>query len=111
MKEQQRYNKIEAYLLNIIVVLLPFLVVGFILFLNGYKLRFSILLPAWNDEVGWWNQVNTMIQYGKPFGYYGYNGTHAAIGKWAAWGVLRFCLIFCLEKFLDGIYILWLWLI
>lgn len=86
MKEQQRYNKIEAYLLNIIVVLLPFLVVGFILFLNGYKLRFSILLPAWNDEVGWWNQVNTMIQYGKPFGYYGYNGTHAAIGKWAAWG-------------------------
>lgn len=86
MKEQQRYNKIEAYLLNVIVVLLPFLVVGFILFLNGYKLRFSMLLPAWNDEVGWWNQVNTMIQYGEPFGYYGYNGTHAAIGKWAAWG-------------------------
>lgn len=27
-----------------------------------------------------------MIEYGAPLGYYGYNGTHAPVGTWGAWG-------------------------
>lgn len=72
--------------LNIIIILLPFIMVGFIMLLNGYGINYSMLLPAWNDEVGWWTQVNTLLDYGKALGYNGYNGTHAIIGTSGPWG-------------------------
>jgi len=79
----------------VIIILLPFLVVGGVLLISGYGLRYSVLVPVWNDEVLWWGQVSDMIHYGRPLGYIGYNGTHAAVGTWGPWGwapILPYCL-------------------
>lgn len=80
-----RHKKLQTALYAVLV-LLPFLWVLCILFCNGFKFELSILQPVWNDEIGWYNQVAAVIEYGKPLGYYGYNGTHAQIGTWGAWG-------------------------
>ncbi len=79
-------KKYVGYTMSIFIVFLPFIMIGLVLFLNGYKLNFSMLLPVWNDEVGWWNQVNAMVHYGKTLGYNGYNGTHAVFGTSGPWG-------------------------
>ena len=81
-----RHKKLQTALYAVLV-LLPLLWVLCILFCNGFKFELSILQPVWNDEIGWYNQVAAVIEYGKPLGYYGYNGTHAQIGTWGAWGI------------------------
>lgn len=81
-----KQNKLQVALYGLLV-LLPLLWVLCILFCNGYKFDLSILVPVWDDEVGWHNQVSAVIEYGHPLGYYGYNGTHAQVGTWGPWGV------------------------
>ena len=81
---KQKKMQVALYAL---LILLPLLWVLCILFCNGYKFDLSILVPVWNDEIGWHNQISAVVEYGKPLGYYGYNGTHAQVGTWGAWGV------------------------
>lgn len=85
VKHMVKQNKLQVVLYGLLV-LLPLLWVLCILFCNGYKFDLSILVPAWNDEIGWHNQVSAVVEYGHPLGYYGYNGTHAQVGTWGAWG-------------------------
>ena len=46
----------------------------------------SELVPEWNDEWWWWQQANAIAEYGRPLGYWGYQGNHAPFGTFAAWG-------------------------
>ena len=85
VKHMVKQNKLQVALYGLLV-LLPLLWVLCILFCNGYKFDLSILVPAWNDEIGWHNQVSAVVEYGHPLGYYGYNGTHAQVGTWGAGG-------------------------
>lgn len=73
--------------LQITAIITPFLCAFLVLFATGYGSQFKILVPVWNDKAGWFSQVAAMIRYGHPLGYYGYNGTHAAIGTFGAWGI------------------------
>lgn len=43
-------------------------------------------LPLWNDESWWYLQYGAMSEYGRPLGYFGYMGSHAAVGTFASWG-------------------------
>ena len=43
-------------------------------------------MPAWNDEDFYYNQLKSVLQYGHPLGYYGYDGSHAPIGNFGAHG-------------------------
>lgn len=43
-------------------------------------------VPLWSDEIGWYNQIASVAQYGRPLGHTGYNETHAAIGTFGPWG-------------------------
>lgn len=43
-------------------------------------------LPTNSDEVGWYRQIESLVYYGKSLGYWGYNNTHATIGRIGAWG-------------------------
>lgn len=39
-----------------------------------------------NDELGYFNQVAAVLEYGMPQGYHGYNETHAPYLTFASWG-------------------------
>ncbi|MCR4657352.1 MAG: hypothetical protein K5770_14180 [Lachnospiraceae bacterium] len=71
----------------LLILLVPFSVAFLLLLINGQRFDLKILIPVWNDEVGWHNQVQAVITYGRPLGYYGYNGTHAQFGTFGPWGI------------------------
>ena len=53
---------------------------------NGYALR-DVYIPAseWNDELFYYKQVEGMVKYGYPYGYFGFNESHAQVLSFAAW--------------------------
>lgn len=60
-----------------------------------YGVPFSkIYLPAssWSDEVYYVKQLSAVVQHGAPQGYFGFNESHADIGRFAAWGPAVFYL-------------------
>lgn len=68
--------------------LLVFLLVICVLGVNPFR-----WVPFWNDEVGWYMQVNSVIEHGMPPGYTGYNETHAAVGRFGPWGGFLVCVM------------------
>lgn len=82
----KRINASDAklMLMKTLFVCLPFLVVLIISCANGFSM--FDLRPRWSDEFFWHSQVKGVLAYGKPLGYWGYNGTHAEVGTFAAWG-------------------------
>lgn len=53
-----------------------------------------IYLPAsaWSDEVYYAKQLSAVVTHGVPQGYFGFNESHAEIGRFAAWGPAVFYL-------------------
>lgn len=83
MKEKIIANK---WLVLAIAILTP--IIGGAL----YMLRFhvgigdlSIPCSEWNDEFWYYKMIESMIQFGKPLGYYGYNESHALVGNLGGW--------------------------
>lgn len=54
---------------------------------NGRQTVFT-QLPAWNDEDFYFNQIKSVLVYGQPLGYYGYDGSHASVGHFGFHGFL-----------------------
>lgn len=54
----------------------------------------KIYLPAgmWSDEVYYVKQLSAVVSHGAPQGYFGFNESHAEIGRFAAWGPAVFYL-------------------
>ena len=54
----------------------------------------KIYLPAsaWSDEVYYAKQLSAVVNHGVPQGYFGFNESHAEIGRFAAWGPALFYL-------------------
>lgn len=82
----KRINVSDAklMLMKALFVCLPFLIVLIISYVNGFSLL--DLRPVWSDEYFYHAQVKGVLAYGKPLGYWGYNGTHAVVGTFGAWG-------------------------
>ncbi|MEG1208175.1 MAG: hypothetical protein RR998_04680 [Oscillospiraceae bacterium] len=55
--------------------------------LKGYGLNIFRAMPVATDEVLWYTQVKAVAEFGRPLGYFGYNGTHAALGTAGPWGI------------------------
>ena len=53
---------------------------------QGYSIR-DVYLPAseWNDELFYFKQVEGILKNGYPYGYFGFNESHAAKLSFAAW--------------------------
>lgn len=51
---------------------------------------FAVYLPAggWNDELFYYKQIEDMILYGRPQGYFGYNETTARLLSFGPWSVV-----------------------
>ncbi len=72
-----------------IVIALMTPLVAIILLLLSQGLWFntvSISCSNWNDELMYFKQIEAMVDYGHPIGYYGYCETHAVISTFGAWG-------------------------
>ncbi|MCD7805813.1 MAG: hypothetical protein LUH19_00550 [Lachnospiraceae bacterium] len=68
------------------MALVPVLCCVMVCALQGHKIT-DIYLPAsdWNDELFYYKQVEGMIKYGYPYGYFGFNESHAQVLSFAAW--------------------------
>ncbi len=63
-------------------------VVGMILamFVQGLNIGdISIKSSYWNDELFYYKQIESMIKYGSPQGYFGFNETTSILGHFGAW--------------------------
>ena len=72
------------WILCLLAITMPF----FIVLIYTYNDSTSIMniKPVFGDEQWWWQQANAVVEYGKPLGYWGYNGSRAQIGTYGAWG-------------------------
>lgn len=81
-------KNILYFLFRSFLVALPFICPFIISLCFGYKGSFDFFVPVWkNDEMEWWSQIDSLIHYGKPLGYFGYNEWHAPIGTFGSWGI------------------------
>lgn len=88
MKEKLWNNRIlilKAFLLG----LLPLLCCVVSTAMEGYSLK-DVYLPScdWNDELFYFKQVEGMLSHGYPYGYFGFNESHALKLSFAAWSPL-----------------------
>ncbi len=74
------------YLKAVMMGLLPLLCCVITCAMHGYSLN-DIYLPAsdWNDELFYYKQVESMLSFGYPQGYFGFNESHALKFSFAAW--------------------------
>lgn len=93
-------NKTKYNLLRSLFILLPVLVVLIISFVNGASM--FDLRPVWNDEFFYHAQVKGVLEYGKPLGYWGYNGTHAKVGTFGPWGAPTIMLMALFARLVPG---------
>ncbi len=85
MKERLKRNRI-LYLKAVMLGLLPLLCCMITCAVHGYSIG-DIYLPAsdWNDELFYYKQVESILHYGYPQGYFGFNESHALKLSFAAW--------------------------
>ena len=44
----------------------------------------------WNDEVFYYKMIEAVVKYGRPLGYFGYNGSTANVGQSGPWSPVLF---------------------
>lgn len=87
-------KKIFLYL---ILALVPLCISSLFLMLRTPAQSLLTAMPAWNDEDFYYNQIKSVLMYGHPLGYYGYEGSHAMFGNFGAHGFIIMIpyVIFC----------------
>ncbi len=79
-------KKNNTVIIYIVLALAPLL--GAALLLLKYRIGFgelSFFNSPWNDELSYYKQIEGVINYGIPKGYFGYNESRAAIGTFGPW--------------------------
>ena len=46
-----------------------------------------IYLSGWSDEITYFKQIEGMVEFGSPKGYFGYNQSKAIYGPYSVWGI------------------------
>ncbi|MCD8326679.1 MAG: hypothetical protein LUC90_08395 [Lachnospiraceae bacterium] len=84
------YKHIRIYR-ALLMSLLPLLCCAVRCLLTGHTIADTYLpASAWNDELFYYKQVEGMIGYGFPYGYFGFNESHAQVLSFAAWSPVLF---------------------
>lgn len=83
LKQDKRYVRLCKAL---ILALLPFLCCLAASAAEGRSIG-EVYLPSseWNDELFYYKQVESIVKYGYPQGYYGFNESHGLKLSFAAW--------------------------
>ena len=93
------FERIPDWLCMCIFALMP----AIILFLISAVKHIDVfaLSTVYNDEISWYNQAIAVAEYGRPLGYWGFNGTHAQFGTFGAWGPVS---VFFMSLFLKPLH-------
>jgi len=83
------WKKDKRYLLfgkALLMALLPFLCCLVSCAVSGKNIG-DVYLPSseWNDELFYYKQVESIVRFGYPLGYYGFNESHGLVLSFAAW--------------------------
>ena len=70
----------------LLLALLPFVISSLFLILQSEHQSLFTVMPSWSDEDFYFNQIKSMVKYGHPLGYYGYDGSHAILGNFGTHG-------------------------
>lgn len=86
MKRHKRFDKYNYIWKGLLFSLLPLLCCIVTCAVQGKTIG-DVYLPAslWNDELFYFKQVEAILEYGLPQGYYGFNESHALKLSFAAW--------------------------
>ena len=69
-----------------VLALLPLLCCVITCLIHGKTIGdVSLLHSEWNDELFYFKQVESIVHYGFPQGFFGYNESHAILLSFAAW--------------------------
>jgi len=79
-------KKNKLWLKAVCFAFLPWLACFISCRLQGYSIS-DVYLPAsqWNDELFYFKQVEGIMNYGYPYGYFGFNESRADMLSFAAW--------------------------
>lgn len=81
-KLAEHKNILRAFLMS----LLPLLAGGLLCAADGKTIAdLSLTASEWNDELFYYKQVEAILTYGFPQGYFGFNESHALHLSFAAW--------------------------
>ncbi len=86
MKEYKRPMGIKIRIEAICFACIPLVACIIFAALQGMALwQINPFASLWNDEVFYYGQIESMVKYGAPLGYFGYNGSFADVGTLGAW--------------------------
>lgn len=82
----KKENRLSCLLKAVLMACLPLLVCVISCAVQGRSIG-EVYLPAspWNDELFYFKQVEGIVNFGYPQGYYGFNESHALKLSFAAW--------------------------
>lgn len=88
--------------ITILLTLLPLLSAVIMCMGQGLSIR-EVYLPnsLWNDELYYYKGVESILTYGAPKGYFGYNESHANYLNLGAWSPVLY-IFFCLYGIIFG---------
>lgn len=76
----------QKILICCVLTLVPiFALVSYCLYYNQDIIYYFLPNSKWNDELIYYKTIESMIEYGLPQGYYGYNESCAHFGTFSAW--------------------------
>lgn len=87
----------KKILFYILFAIAPLFISSFFLMLESHSHNLFTVMPSFSDEDFYFNQIKSILKYGHPLGYYGFDGSHAIIGNFGAhgWFILLPYVIFC----------------
>lgn len=100
----KKLNKMLQYTSNALLCVLGAVVFLFVFYVLAYRTPvWDIWLPTNmdNDEVLYNRQVVSILTHGGPQGYFGYDESHAALGRFGGWGPILIW-AYALPGFLFG---------
>lgn len=86
IKVKEHINRHIRFYKAALMAMVPLLVCIVTCTLQGHAF-WEAYIPAsdWNDELFYYKQVEGMVKYGYPYGYFGFNESHAQVLSFAAW--------------------------
>ena len=79
-------DKCKRCVLYVVLAIIP--IIGAWVLLLKYNIHvsaLSIFNSQWNDELSYYKQIEGIMRYGMPQGYFGYNESKAMIGTYGPW--------------------------
>lgn len=86
MKDNKLPMGIKIHIETIVFACIPLLACMLFAALQGMAIwKIDPFSSLWNDEIFYYEQIEAMVQFGAPLGYFGYNGSFAEVGTLGAW--------------------------